>query len=237
MGDRAIVAQFEKVMSIEVSQKIQSFLQVIKNKQIQGITELLPAFNNLTISYDPTIIQYNDLLIELKIIEQETSVEIAVEQPTIYIPITFEKKYGQDLDYIAKTTNLTTEEVIDTLHKKKYFVYMIGFIAGFPYAGNIDERLRLKRRKDPRAKVKKGTVMIVDKQIGIITMESPTGWHQVGWTPMEMFNPYREHPSLLQAGNYVKYVPISIEEAESWTEERQKEWDKEWNYQSLSLDY
>jgi inhibitor of KinA len=106
---------------------------------------------------------------------------------------------------------------------------MTGFIAGYPYCGNIDERIRFKRRDNPRVKCRKGTIQIVDQQIGIITMEAPSGWHLVGWTPMEIFNPNRLPPGLITAGNYVKYEPISLKEAEEWTEEHQKEWDHEWN--------
>lgn len=66
MGDCAIVAQFENIISIEVSRKIQSFLHMIKKHDIQGITELLPAYNNLTIVYNPMLIKYDELIMELK---------------------------------------------------------------------------------------------------------------------------------------------------------------------------
>lgn len=229
MGDQAIVAQFEEAIAIEISQSVQSFLHVIEKHELPGITNLLPAFNNLTICYDPTKIRYDELLLTLSNLEKEISNEQGGIGKKIHVPITFDKKYGQDLDFIAESTNLSTEEVIETIHSKEYFVHMIGFVAGYPYAGNIDERLILKRRKNPRAAVKKGTVQIVDKQIGIMTIEAPTGWHQIGWTPMEMFNAYNSNPSLLGPGNYVKYVPISLEEAEAWDAARQKEWDREWN--------
>lgn len=115
------------------------------------------------------------------------------------------------------------------LHSKSYYVYMIGFIAGYPYCGNIDEKLRFKRRSNPRMSVKKGTVQIADKQVGIFTMDAPSGWHLVGWTPMEVFNPHHLPPGLLNAGDYVKLEPVSADFVQSWDEERQKEWNREWN--------
>lgn len=229
MGEQAIVAQFEKIISIQESRKVQSFMHVIGKKQIPGVTDLLPAFNNLTICYDPIVIRYDELLDELKRLENEITEEERDESKTIHIPVTYDQKYGIDLDEIARKADLTTDEVVKEIHTKEYFVYMIGFIAGYPYCGNIDERLRFKRRDNPRVKCKKGTIQIVDKQIGIITMEAPSGWHLIGWTPMEIFNPNHLPPGLLGAGNYVKYVPISLQEAEAWSEGHQKEWDREWN--------
>ncbi|MEI3610669.1 5-oxoprolinase subunit PxpB [Pseudogracilibacillus sp. SO10305] len=229
MGDQAIVAQFEKIISIEVSRKIQSFSEVIKREEIEGITDLLLAYNNLTVCYNPMVINYSELLnILIKLAENITE-ESIVENKTIHIPVSFSEKHGKDLSKISEVSGLTIDETINTLHKKEYFVYMIGFIAGYPYCGNIDEKLRLNRRANPRQNVKKGTIQIADKQIGIMTMDAPSGWHHVGWTPMEIFNPYLVPPGLLSPGNRVKFIPVDENETEKWCSERQKEWDMEWN--------
>lgn len=229
MGDRAIVAQFENIISIDVSRKIQSFLHMIKKQDMKGITELLPAYNNLTIVYNPVVIKYDELIMELKKIERDISDDVKVESKTIHLPVAFGGEYGLDIDEIAERADLTSEEVITMLHSKKYYVYMIGFIAGYPYCGNIDEKLRFKRRANPRMSVKKGTVQIADKQVGICTMDAPSGWHLAGWTPMEVFNPHHLPPGLLNAGDYVKLEPVSTEFVQSWDEEKEKEWNREWN--------
>ncbi|MFJ8257180.1 5-oxoprolinase subunit PxpB [Peribacillus asahii] len=229
MGDQAIVVQFEKEVSIETSKKVQIVSQLIEESNIPGILQLIPAFNNLTVCYDPIVIGYAELLEKLKQVEGYISKQVNLKSKTLYVPVVFEEEYGPDLEEIATHAGMSVDEVISNLQSKPYYVYMIGFIAGYPYSGDIDNRLSLPRRSNPRIKVRKGTIQIVNNLTGIFTMDAPSGWHLVGWTPMEMFNPNAEPPSMLQAGDYIQYVSISKEEAESWGQERQREWDLKWN--------
>lgn len=228
MGDQALVAQFEDKVSIEVNQGVHSFLKTIKQANIPGVTLLFPSYTNLTIIYNPLEIKYDCLIEKIKALELTVQVKETSNPKTFYLPVAFGGEHGQDISEIAKLKNKTEEEVINQIQAKSYYIYMIGFIAGYPYCGNIDEDLRLDRRKNPRLKVRKGTVQIADKQIGIVTTESPSGWHQVGWTPTLVFDPNGRPPGLLEAGSYVKFIPISPEKAESWTIEDQKVWDKKW---------
>jgi len=229
MGEQAIVVQFENEVSLEVSHHVQKFIHLIKESGVPGITQLLPAFNNLTVCYDPAIADYDQLLEYLKSLETSSLEMKDLHSKTVNIPVVFGGEYGPDLDIIARHADLTEQEVVNKLLSKSYFVYMIGFIAGYPYCGDIDPMLSLPRRTNPRLKVEKGTIQIVNNLTGIFTMTAPSGWHLMGWTPMNMFNPYNDPPSLLQAGDHVKYVPISASEAEQWDAKRQRKWDQEWN--------
>ncbi|WP_209125057.1 5-oxoprolinase subunit PxpB [Alkalihalobacillus sp. BA299] len=229
MGDKAIVIQFKQNISIETNKKVQISARIIEDRKIVGITQLLPAFNNLTVCYDPLVIRHDELLQELKKIESHISGDIQLDNKTLYVPVAFGGEYGPDLEEIANHAGLSQEEVISILQKTPYYVYMIGFIAGYPYSGDIDKRLSIPRRSNPRMKVEKGTVQIVNNLTGIFTMTAPSGWHLVGWTPMEIFNPNLEQISRLNAGDYIQYIEISKEEAELWNQERQWEWDLKWN--------
>ncbi|MCM3160765.1 5-oxoprolinase subunit PxpB [Metabacillus litoralis] len=229
MGDQAIVVQFENNASIEVSRQVQTFAHLISHMSIPGVNQLIPAFNNLTVLYNPKIIGYYELLKKLYEVEKLNSTEVHFESNTIHIPVVFGGEYGPDLEEISSHANLSVEEVIKLIHSKPFFVYMIGFIAGYPYGGDIDQRLAMPRRSNPRIRVKKGTIQIANNLTGICTMDSPSGWHLVGWTPMEIFNPLKEHPCILKGGDYIKYIPIDKSEAEQWNEKRQREWDQEWN--------
>ncbi|MFJ7726878.1 5-oxoprolinase subunit PxpB [Neobacillus sp. NPDC097160] len=233
MGDQAIVVQFKNEISIEVSKQVQMFAHLIQANKIPGIIQLLPAFNNLTVCYDPKVVGFIQLKAFLEGLEDFKSTQMDQESKTISLPVVFGNEYGADLDIVAKKADLTTDEVIQLLLSKSYFVYMLGFIAGYPYCGDIDKRLSLPRRSNPRIKVPKGTIQIVNNLCGIFTMTAPSGWHLMGWTPMDIFNPNIDPPCLLQAGDYVKYVPIKASEAENWDEKRQRKWDQEWN--SLQL--
>ncbi|WP_084783099.1 5-oxoprolinase subunit PxpB [Bacillus dakarensis] len=229
MGDQAVVIQFEKNISIETNKKVQTLSRLIEESQIPGVIQLIPAFNNLTVCYDPMVIGYVELLEELKQIEGNISKQVPLNSKTLYVPVAFGGEYGPDLEEIANHAGVSVDEVLSILQSKPYYVYMIGFIAGYPYGGDIDPRLSLPRRTNPRIRVRKGTIQIVNNLTGIFTMDAPSGWHLVGWTPMEMFNPYAEPPSMLQAGDFIQYVAISKEEAELWGQEQQREWDLKWN--------
>ncbi|WP_019122840.1 5-oxoprolinase subunit PxpB [Brevibacillus massiliensis] len=229
LGDQTVMIRFENRLSAEVNSRVRSFAHVITERKIAGVERLIPAFNSLAVCYNPVVISYQELVDELKALEGGISKELGTNGKTVCIPVTFGGTYGPDLPEVSEKTGLPPEEVVRILQSKPYLVYMVGFIAGFPYCGDIDERLVLPRRATPRLKIPKGTIAIANQQLGLYTIESPGGWHLVGWTPMETFHPYAEPPSLLVSGDYVQCIPISAEEADAWDEQRQRKWDQEWN--------
>lgn len=229
LGDQAIVAQFKNTISREVNQQVHSFSQLIKNSKLYGVKQLLPAFNNLTIFYESSLIGYNELLHKLKMLETDISGDTIFDSKTVYVPVVFGEKYGPDLEFVANHAGLNIDEVIYLLHSEQYYVYMVGAMGGFPYCGDIDERLSIRRRINPRVEVKKGSILIANQLTLIYTTKAPSGWHIVGWTPMETFNPYSESPSIVVAGDYIQYIPIKENEAENWNDEKQKEWDEKWH--------
>ncbi|WP_456326837.1 5-oxoprolinase subunit PxpB, partial [Palaeococcus sp. (in: euryarchaeotes)] len=105
-------------------------------------------------------------------------------------------------------------DVIEIHSKPLYRVYMLGFTPGFAYLGGMDERIATPRLEKPRLKVPAGSVGIAGKQTGIYPLESPGGWRLIGRTPLKLFDANREPPTLLQPGNYIKFVPVS--EGEFW---------------------
>jgi len=229
LGEQALIVQYEKVISIQVTRRVQSCAHIIENNKIPGIQQVIPSYNCITIYYDPITIAFDKLVEKLRCLDEDHSELPLIESKTIHLPVVFGGNYGPDLEEVSQQTGFSPEEVIQLLQSKSYFVYMIGQFAGFPYCGDIDERLSVGRRSSPKLKVEKGTVLIVNNQTGVYPMTAPSGWHMVGWTPMEMFNPYREPPSLLRAGDCIQYIPIRADQAERWDEKRQREWDEEWN--------
>jgi inhibitor of KinA len=229
LGDQTLVVQFENILSIQVSRSVQSFAQLIEQQRIPGIIDLIITFNTLAVCYDPIRITYDKLLAEVQALEEHTVQTEQTASKKLYVPVAFGGEYGLDLEELSMRIGLSPEEIVQKLYSKPYYVYMVGFIAGSPYGGDIDHELVLPRRSSPRIKVKKGSVAIANKQTTIYTIDAPGGWHLLGWTPMEIFNPHREQPGLFLAGDYIQYMPITADEAERWDNERQREWDREWN--------
>ena len=113
------------------------------------------------------------------------------------------------MEEVASFHRMDVEEVIRLHSAPLYQVYMIGFLPGFAYLGGLDKRLHTPRKNEPRQKVAAGSVGIADQQTGSYPIESPGGWQLIGRTPLKLFDPVRETPFLLQAGDFVRFVQIS----------------------------
>lgn len=230
LGEKVVVVQFEKVMSVEVNQSVHLFGDLVKSAEIRGVTQVIPTFTSLAVGYDPLIISYSEMVTELMKLASLDTGSIQNKGKVVHVPVVYGGKYGPDLEYVAEQKGLHTDEVIEIHHSNKYLIYMLGVIASFPYLGELDNRLALPRRSSPRLKVESGSIAIANQQTIIVTLESPSGWYMLGRTPMETFNPKSNPPSLFLAGDYIKFEPISHKEAENWNEHMQREWNKKWNF-------
>jgi inhibitor of KinA len=90
------------------------------------------------------------------------------------------------------------------------------FMPGFAYLGGLSDRIATPRRNTPRTAVPAGTVGIGGEQTGVYPMVSPGGWNLIGRTPRRIFDIARDEPSLLAAGDRVRFRPISRDEFDGW---------------------
>ncbi|HTG52150.1 MAG TPA: carboxyltransferase domain-containing protein, partial [Candidatus Tectomicrobia bacterium] len=51
-------------------------------------------------------------------------------------------------------------------------------------------------------------------QTGIYPLRSPGGWNLIGRTPLRLFDPQKDSPTLLRAGDRVRFRAITREEFE-----------------------
>jgi inhibitor of KinA len=125
----------------------------------------------------------------------------------VEIPVCYEGEYAPDLEAVALQKGLSPAEVIHLHTAKLYRVYMIGFLPGFPYLGRLDTRLGLGRKPEPQT-VRAGGVGIAGMQTGIYPLESPGGWWIIGRTPFMLFDAQANAPTLLCAGDSVRFRAI-----------------------------
>ncbi|CAI8053909.1 5-oxoprolinase subunit B [Geodia barretti] len=116
---------------------------------------------------------------------------------------------GADIEFVAQHTGINEQELIRIHSGTDYLVYMMGFSPGFAYLGGLDERLATPRLQSPRTEIPAGAVGIAETQTGVYPMASPGGWQLIGRTPLKLFDPTRERPVLLSAGDYVRFVPLA----------------------------
>ncbi len=175
-GDSSILVQFGETIDPIINRKIAATVQMIKQQQIKGITDLIPTYCSLLINYDPRVISFSALTERIRGLLR---IEISTSEVTkkIYeIPVCYGGEYGPDIQNIADNAGISIEEVIKIHTSQDYLIYMLGFLPGFTYLGGLDERIHTPRLAQPRLKIPAGSVGIGGSQTGIYPMDSPGGW-------------------------------------------------------------
>ncbi|MEM3696181.1 MAG: 5-oxoprolinase subunit PxpB [Candidatus Bathyarchaeia archaeon] len=212
-GDSALVVEFGNVISLEANQKVIVLNHTVSKANIKGVEETVPTYRSLLIRYNPLETTYEHLVFQIKDIEKNLD-KFAKETRgrKIIVPVVYGGEYGPDIGFVAKYHGITEEMVVKLHSEKEYRVYMIGFVAGFPYLGEVPDKIATPRLETPRLKVPAGSVGIAEKQTGIYPCEAPGGWRIIGRTPLKLFNPLQQPPTLLKPGDIVKFKPISESE-------------------------
>jgi inhibitor of KinA len=210
-GDTALAVEFGERADRRLSALVLAFADRVKAAAVAGIVEVVPTFRSLMIHYDPLTIAHEDLKQRLGPLLSGLD---ATERPGRLwrIPVCYHESLAPDLRDVATRTGLTPEQVVKCHGSVTYRVYMVGFLPGFPYLGDLPRELVLPRREDPRTAVPAGSVAIATTQSSIYTLESPGGWHLIGRTPVLLWDLRRDPPAVLAAGDRVAFQPISLDE-------------------------
>ncbi len=212
VGDCAVSVEFGQEISLDINHKVMALKLVLEREAILGIEEMIPTYCSLLIQYDPLELRYGQLRDKLEaLVGQLDTVEMPPKQ-VVEIPVAYGGEFGPDLAEVASCHNMTEAEVIQLHSAPEYPIYMLGFVAGFPYLGGMDKSLATPRKASPRLKIAAGSVGIAGEQTGIYSVESPGGWQIIGRTPLKLYDVNRQEPVLLQAGQYIKFKPITEEE-------------------------
>lgn len=180
---------------------------------IAGVVEVVPAFAVLTVHFDPLVVGYDEIVGHVRELQNAPLVQSASGR-VWQVPVCYEGVAAPDLDEVAARTGFTRAEVIARHGAPTYHVYLLGFLPGFPYMGDLDTGLCLPRRNTPRVTVPAGSVAIANAMTAVYPLESPGGWHIIGRTPVRLFDPSRPSPSLLAPGDAVRFVAIDSGELE-----------------------
>lgn len=217
IGDTCLSIEFPNEISPEVNAMIRTMAKVLND--VDEIQEIVPTYRTILVQYDALRISYGEMVAKLKELEQSALTGSSEEARIIKIPTVYGGEYGEDLGNVCEHNKLSEEEVISIHSSTDYLLYMLGFTPGFPYLGGMSEKIATPRLKSPRTAIPAGSVGIAGSQTGIYPIQSPGGWQLIGRTPLRLYDPHSDQPFLLQAGDYLRFVPIS--------EERFKEIEKE----------
>lgn len=208
LGDAALLCELPAPATLAQQQQIWALAR--EAMQWPAVHEVLPGMNNLTLLFDP--LQVDAAELEIQVLAAWPQLEAAaVEGRTVEIPVAYGGEHGPDLGDVAAHTGLTPAEVVRRHSAGEYVVYLLGFLPGFAFMGGLAPELATPRRAEPRVAVPARSVGIGGAQTGIYPLVSPGGWQLIGRTALTLFDPSAEEPTLLRAGDRVRFVVESVQ--------------------------
>ncbi len=222
-GECALLIDFGGEHSRNLSLSILNLSDTIDRKHIEGILETLPALSSLTVFYDPFRLDRQSLIDDLLPLLRNMVPEHGNTR-NWSVPVVYGGLFGPDLRNVAETSGLSEADVIGHHCASSYFVYMLGFLPGFAYLGDLHTSLRLPRRSTPRSAVPAGSIAIAANMTAIYPLESPGGWNIIGYTPITLWDPRLSNEPLLRPGDNVRFHSIDEAEADSLKQKIAEGW-------------
>ncbi|TMI68426.1 MAG: 5-oxoprolinase subunit PxpB [Bacteroidetes bacterium] len=224
ISDSALTIDFGNIIDESINQQVLYLFRQLQQNPIAGMIEAVPAYSSLTIYYDlfqlrksipagTTVYDWISARLQEKL--EQPSIINNEETRLITIPVCYEPEFAPDIEALSRQKDIAVEEVIRIHSSGEYRVYMLGFLPGFCYLGEVDERIVVSRKPQPQP-VAAGSVGIAGRQTGIYPMASPGGWQIIGRTPLKLFDAQKEQPALLMAGDRIQFTSITKNEFASY---------------------
>ncbi len=206
-GDQAVLVELGDEISPDTNARVHGLARAIEEADVAGVVDLIPAYDSLLVQYDGTAVSMADLQTRIVKLDSEGT-QSEKSGRVVELPVLYGGDYGSDIERVSEHSGMAVSDVIRLHSGTDYLVYMLGFTPGFPYLGSLDDRLATPRVATPRLEIPAGSVGIAESQTGVYPLTSPGGWNIIGRTPLSLFDPTREPPSLLAPGDLVRFVPL-----------------------------
>jgi len=222
IGDCGITCDFGDEVNKKTNKeviKLFNFIQEsVNSKKIKGILNYTPSYNKLIINFELGEIKSKEIIEFIKGSDYSKTI-LSEKNKVVEIPICYDEEFALDIKRLEEKTKLSFKEIVNEHLNTDFFVYMIGFVPGQPFLGDINKNLYHDRLDTPRVKINKGSVGIVEKFCTIYTFESPGGWNIIGKTPLDLFNINKKNTSVLSPGDTVKFKSITKKDLSSFKNE------------------
>lgn len=223
LGDAALLLRFGDCVNASINARVHAWTTALSLQKPDWLIDITPAYASLALHVDVARIGGRDPFgadpfksdplavahtwVTHRLAEALIDANIAVAR-VVEVPVLYGGEHGPDLAALAAHASTTTEDIIARHTAANYSVAMLGFAPGFPYLLGLDPVLAMPRLSTPRTRVTAGSVGIGGMQTGIYPQAGPGGWRLIGRTPLHLFDARRDPPSLLQAGDHVRFVAI-----------------------------
>lgn len=212
-GDTALVIEFGDRIDRRLSMAVLALARGLEAECIAGVIETVPTFRSLMVHYDPLAIPTASLA--ARIDAQMRKLQATEVAGHLWrLPVCYDSRFAIDLEEVASRTALSRQQVVERHSGPTYHVYMLGFLPGQAYMGDVATELALDRRKTPRARIPAGSVAIAATMSCVFPLETPCGWHVVGRCPIPLWD-HAQAKALIAPADKVAFVPVSVREYES----------------------
>lgn len=215
LSESALTIELGNEISTELNDRAIALAERFSKDPFPGLIEAVPAYASVTLFYDLVTVrqafpQLSSAFTAIREIAETAAVKSTERDKSdsriVEVPLLISETDSPDLAAVAERAGLSVEEVIDIFTGRTYRVYMLGFLPGFAYMGEVDERISTPRLSTPRTNVPKGSIGIAGRQTGIYPLASPGGWNIIGRASLKLFDPQADKPTLLKPGDHVQFV-------------------------------
>ena len=207
-GESCLVVEFGDGIDLEINARVQALRKKIEKNPFPGFIDTVPTYRSLAVCFDALRSSPDQLEKLLLALSEDLDVERGGDEELLIVPTCYEGDLAPDLERVAAHTGLSADEIVRRHTAQDCYCYMLGFVPGYSYLGGIAPALETPRLNEPREKIPAGSVAIGGKQTGIYPIDSPGGWNLIGMTPLRMFDPDRTPAIFLNAGMWVRFVPM-----------------------------
>lgn len=209
-GDTGLVVDFGDRIDARINHYVLRLANRLDALALAGVAETVPSFRSLLIQYDPCVLSAKSLLAKVEdLLHNADAVPVAGH--LWHLPICYDKAVAEDISSLAEQVGLSESSVIEAHSSRTYSIYMLGFLPGQPYLGDLAPELRVSRRANPRLKVPGGSVGVATSLTSIFPLETPCGWHVIGRTPISLWHRSVDRGPLLAPGDQVMFEPVCLE--------------------------
>lgn len=212
VGDAALLAEFGRDVDSRINARVRALTDAVLAADFEWLRDVVPAFASLLICFDKRRVAYVDVEAAVRGLLAALQTEADEHKRVWLVPVCYEGEFAPDMADMEQLCGLSLDEIVAIHSGRDYQIYMLGFLPGFPYLGGLDERIHAARLDSPRVKIEPGSVGIGGAQTGIYPCASPGGWRLIGKTPCVLYDPERDEPIVYQAGDYIRFYPITPEE-------------------------
>ena len=215
-SDQAMLVYLGEEIGLPAHERVLNLLRALESKPPKWLRNVQPAYCSLLVTFDLACADHSEVEAALRKYAQRTAKKRSSKRNTLEIPVCYGEEFGPDLEEVAASHRLTTEQVVRLHSSQVYHAYFLGFAPGFAYLGDLPEELSTTRLESPRKRVPAGTVAIAGRQTAVYPFATPGGWRFLGRTPLTMFRAGRKPGPLISIGDQVRFWPISREQFLNW---------------------